>query len=349
MPPSGPHGSPRPVTGRARVAGSTTPPDRLPHPDGEYPRTGPRHRQPPGRRLTYLIGTLVIFVPAAFVLFQLVGSHQMWPGTAASPQWQASTSASAGPGPSSSPSGPPIAARRTDAAPSGVPMPIGDQPGWYQTFTDDFTGDKLDDRWFSYTGQPSGDLGGWFSPSHVSVGNGMLTISASLEQTPHGPLYVTGGVSNHNAFSQKYGRFDVRFRMDRGQGIAYALLLWPTSNHWPPEVDIIEDNGHDRQSTSATLHYDPDDKKIQRRTTGDFTQWHTASLEWTPGHLVYRLDGKVWATIDSRHVPNELMDLALQTQAWGCGGTWEACPNSTTPAVVNLEVDWVSIYGWTGE
>jgi beta-glucanase (GH16 family) len=232
--------------------------------------------------------------------------------------------------------------------PSGVPMPIGEIPGWHQTFTDDFTGDALGDQWFAYSGAPSGDPGGWFLPSHVSVGAGMLTVRGSKEQTPHGVLYATGGVSNHNVFSQMYGRFDVRFRMDKGVGIAYAILLWPTSQHWPPELDIIEDNGHDRQSTSATAHYDHDDKKIQRQTTGDFTKWHTATLEWTPRHLVYRLDGKVWATIDSPHVPDEPMDLALQTQAWGCGGTWEACPNSTTPPVVDLEVDWVSLYEWTG-
>jgi beta-glucanase (GH16 family) len=227
-------------------------------------------------------------------------------------------------------------------------MPIGEVPGFHQTFTDDFVGDALNDQWFSYDGQPAGDKAGWFMPSHVSVGNGLLTITGSKEQTPNGLLYATGGVSNHNVFAQKYGRFDVRFRMDKGVGIAYALLLWPSSQQWPPELDVIEDNGHDRQTTSATLHYDRDDKKIQRQTRADFTQWHTATLEWTPGRLVYRLDGRVWATIDSPHVPNEPMDLALQTQAWGCGGTWEACPNSTTPPVVNLEVDWVSLYDWTG-
>jgi hypothetical protein len=237
---------------------------------------------------------------------------------------------------------------RDGIAPSGVPMPIGEIPGWYQTFTDDFVGNSLNDQWFRYSGGPSGDNGGWFMPSHVSVGGGILTVKGAKEQTPRGVLYATGGVSNHNVFSQKYGRFDVRFRMDRGVGIAYAILLWPTSGKWPPELDIIEDNGRDRQSTSATMHYDPDDKKIQRQTRADFTQWHTATLEWTPGHLVYRLDGKVWATIDSSRVPDEPMDLALQTQAWGCGGTWEACPNSTTPPEVNLQIDWVSLYGWTG-
>jgi hypothetical protein len=36
--------------------------------------------------------------------------------------------------------------------------------------------------------------------------------------------------------------------------------------------------------------------------------------------------------------------LALQSQAWYCGHTWEACPDETTPPVVNLQVDWVVAY-----
>ena len=299
--------------------------------------------------MAYAVAVLVLLSGAGYGTYRVTQPRTIRPAAvdetvAASASPSAAASASASARPSTRPKVP----QRDGMTPSGVPMPIGEIPGWYQTFTDDFAGTALSDQWFSYSGGPSGDNGGWFMPSHVSVGGGILTIRGAKEQTPRGLLYATGGVSNHNAFSQRYGRFDVRFRMDRGVGIAYALLLWPTSQKWPPELDIMEDNGRDRQSTSATAHYDRDDKKIQRQTRGDFTQWHTATLDWTPNHLVYRLDGKVWATIDSTHVPNEPMDLALQTQAWGCGGTWEACPNSTTPPAVDLQVDWVSLYGWTG-
>jgi hypothetical protein len=312
---------------------------------------------PPGRshKVRYAVVTVVLFVIAAFGLYKITMADGSRPVPAA-------TEDAAGSGPTVPPSHPagsanPQASRpiphptgplRDGIAPSGVPMPIGEIPGWYQTFTDDFAGNGLNDNWFAYSGQPNGDTAGWFDPAHVSVSGGILTISAYRQQTPNGNIYATGGVSNHNVFSQKYGRFDVRFRMDRGIGIAYALLLWPTSNNWPPEIDIVEDNGGDRQQTTSTVHWPPGDQKIQRETNADFTKWHTASLEWTPGHVVYLLDGKVWGTIDSPHVPAEPMDLGLQTQAWGCGGTWEHCPNSTTPPVVNLQVDWVSLYEWTG-
>jgi hypothetical protein len=317
----------------------------------EMPWQGPKHgRDGLGAKITFGVVTVVLFAVAGVGLFYLTGT-----GGSGAPAGNkvADNGPAVAPG-SPSPGGSP-AAKKGSAAPSvdtsppsGVRMPIGDIPGWHQTFTDDFTGNALSDKWYSYAGQPAGDPGGWYEPGHVSVGGGMLTISGSKQQTPHGLLYATGGISNHNVFSQTYGRFDVRFRMDKGVGIMYALLLWPSDNKWPPEIDIIEDNGSDRSWTTSTMHYGANDSTIERRTKGDFTQWHTATLEWTPGHLVYKLDGKVWGTIDSSHVPSEPMDLALQTQAFNCGGAFEKCPNSTTPPVVNLEVDWVSCYEWTG-
>jgi hypothetical protein len=252
----------------------------------------------------------------------------------------------ASPTPSASPS-PSGTASTLARSPSGAPMPVGDLPRWHQVFAEDFDGNALSKDWNVYTGQPGGDPLGWWDPSHVMVGNGMLTIRASKGQTPNGETYISGGISNAPSFSQTYGRYDIRFRMDKGLGIAYALLLWPTSDVWPPEIDIMEDNGHYRSDTSATLHYGPNNTEVFRKVSGDFTKWHTASLEWTPGHLVYYLDGKVWTTISGSYVPNQPMHIAIQTQAWPCG-PWEACPDSTTPPVVNLQVDWVAAYSWKG-
>ena len=43
------------------------------------------------------------------------------------------------------------------------------------------------------------------------------------------------------------------------------------------------------------------------------------------------------------------MVLALQTQAWSCGtSAWEECPNTSTPATVNLYVAWVVAYARRG-
>ncbi|MDQ7908234.1 glycoside hydrolase family 16 protein [Phytohabitans sp. ZYX-F-186] len=259
-------------------------------------------------------------------------------GGKASPRWVTGTAAT----PGASPSG---GRNPIVVDPGGVAMPRGDLPGWRLSFADDFSGVALDERWFAYDGQPDNDPGGWFDPSHVSVGGGLLTIGGWREPARR-DLYVTGGVSNRNAVTQTYGRFDVRFRMDQGTGIAYALLLWPADNKYPPEIDFAEDNGRDRRTMYASVHAADGSEPEGSSVRGDFTQWHTASLEWTPGRLVFGLDGRVWHTITGAQVPSEPMALALQSQAWYCGHGWEACPDATTPERVNLQVDWVVSYAY---
>ncbi|HZD99258.1 MAG TPA: glycoside hydrolase family 16 protein [Micromonosporaceae bacterium] len=244
---------------------------------------------------------------------------------------------------SSAPSTPAVPAGTDD--PSGVPMPRGDLPGWHQTFADDFTGTQVNrKKWYVFDGQPLGDPAAQFVPSHISVADGMVTIGAWPMSTARGPIYASGGMSNVVNFSQGYGRYDVRFRMDRGWGIAYALLLWPSDNKSKPEIDFAEDNGKVREMTSATSHpIGPGEKHLE--VEGNFTQWHTAEVVWSAKKLTYSIDGKVWGTMTGIAVPKSTpMSISLQTQSHACGDTWEACPDDTTPPKVNLQVDWVTAY-----
>lgn len=229
-------------------------------------------------------------------------------------------------------------------------MPVGNIPGWRQVFEDNFAGTSLDFRWKSYWGVPAGDPGGFFDPRHVTVSGGELVISAYKDPRDDawdaGPnTWVTGGVSSSPSFAQTYGKYLVRFRFGAGVGIAHTILLWPQSNVWPPEVDFSEDNGADRRTDYATLHFGANNAHVQKDLKVDLTQWHTLGVEWTPGRLVYTLDGKDWATVTGAAVPSTPMTLDIQTQGWACGtSTWEECPNATTPSHVNLYVAWVVAY-----
>jgi len=111
-------------------------------------------------------------------------------------------------------------------------------------------------------------------------------------------------------------------------------------------VDFSEDPGKNRDSTLATLHYGAGDSRVQRALSIDLTKWHTFGVEWTPNFLVYTVDGQTWGRVDSSDVPAIPMALAMQTQVWPCGHTWEACPNSSTPSRTDLQVDWVSVYSY---
>jgi beta-glucanase (GH16 family) len=159
---------------------------------------------------------------------------------------------------------------------------------------------------------------------------------------------VSGGLSSSRALKQTYGKYEVRFRMDRGKGVAAILLLWPVADKWPPEINFAEDGGetHRRHDMSATLHYGEADHQIQRSVRADFSRWHVAGVEWTPRKLVYTLDGRRWGVVRSRHVPSEPMELAMQTQAGTCGHRHAPCPDATTPSHVDMQVDWVIAYAY---
>jgi beta-glucanase (GH16 family) len=218
---------------------------------------------------------------------------------------------------------------------------------WRLVFSDDFN--TLNTAsWGLYEGQPGGDPGGWWEPSHVVVNGGMARL-----QTYRDPLvgnrWVSGGMSSSHALKQTYGKYLVRFRATVGYGVSNVVLLWPVADHWPPEIDFAEDGGTSetgRPRMSAFLHYGPDNRQIQRSVNGDFTQWHVMGVEWTPGKLVYTMDGGIWGTVKSTYVPSELMEFDIQTQAGTCGDPWTPCPNATTPALVELQVDWVRAYAY---
>jgi beta-glucanase (GH16 family) len=219
---------------------------------------------------------------------------------------------------------------------------------WKLAFADGFRGRRLNTaRWGRYSGQPAGDPGGWWDPSHVVVRRGALRL-ATYRDPRFGNRWVSGGVSSARGLRQKYGKYLVRFRMHAGRGVAGIILLWPVADVWPPEIDFAENGGttSKRAKMTATLHHGADDHIVQRSVAGDFTRWHTMGVEWTPRRLVYTLDGRAWATVRSRHVPSERMELDIQTQAGTCGDRFAPCPGRSTPRRVDMQVDWVRAYAY---
>lgn len=237
-----------------------------------------------------------------------------------------------------------LASRTT--APSGARIPAGHPRGWRRVFSDDFLGGRLDSRkWGTYSGQPGGDPGGWWDPSHVVVRDGVVRLQ-SYRDGRFNNRWVSGGMSSARGLKQAYGRYDVRFRMDRGRGIAGVLLLWPVADHWPPEIDFAEDGGgaSSRRSMSATLHHGAANRIVQHSVHADFSRWHTMGVQWTPRRLVYTLDGRRWGGLTSSLVPSERMELDAQTQAGTRSDPYAPAPDARTPRHVDMVIDWVVAY-----
>lgn len=216
---------------------------------------------------------------------------------------------------------------------------------WHRIFFDSFSRGLQPRRWGRYSGQPRGDPGGWWAPSHVVVRHGIVSLETYRDRR-FGDRWVSGGFSSGPALKQTYGRYEIRLRMDRGKGVAVVALLWPVSDHWPPEIDFAEDGGEDkaRNQVTATLHYGSHNGQIQRSVSGDFTRWHTLGVQWLPSELVYTLDGRAWAVAKGAEVPSEPMELDIQTQAGTCGDPSAPCPDATTPPRVNAQINWVAAY-----
>ncbi|MBI1375932.1 MAG: family 16 glycosylhydrolase [Frankiales bacterium] len=229
------------------------------------------------------------------------------------------------------------------AHPSGMAPALDPDPRWTPVYVDDFTGTSPD-GWYLYSGAPSSGPGGFWSPSHDIVQDGVLHLRTTYENG----RWVSGGLARTAPKPLVYGKIQVRFRMAEARGVSYALLMWPDDEVWPPEIDFGEDGGGDRTMTTATLHHGPENSIEQHQLSGDFSQWHTLGIEWTPGRIDYLVDGHVWATDEGAAVPSVPMHLALQTQTWDCGLAYAQCPDSTTPAQTDLEVDWVTVQGYTG-
>ncbi|WP_278315445.1 ricin-type beta-trefoil lectin domain protein [Lolliginicoccus levis] len=248
------------------------------------------------------------------------------------------------------------------SSPSGVPVPRGDLPGWRQIFLDDFTKDAAVGTWANecepdkivYTGAegqkwrtyPKCYLDTYhkrpYRPDEVlSVQDGVLnfhlhTVDGQLAGANPSPL-IDG-----NQQYQTYGRYTARFKVDSPSMSDYhiAWLLWPQSEKWPEdgEFDFPEGNaageigGFHHWSGAGACADGCQESAIQTGKT--FTEWHTFTMEWTPGRIRYILDDQV--VLDSTEwVPSGPMRWQLQTETIGTG-------NSSG----NLLVDWVSVYSY---
>jgi beta-glucanase (GH16 family) len=229
----------------------------------------------------------------------------------------------------------------TTSDPSGDPAPAADAyPGYTQSLLDDFNGTSLNQTTWNgfYT-----DLSQNWLTTHGTVDDGMITMS-EYRDSANGGAYTGTGLSTRTGWTS--GMAFVRARADAGAGITMCIGLIGL-NTWPPEIDFYEDfpTANTRNSFTATTHFGAANNMIwSTNTSVDATQWHTYGVEWNPSTITYLVDGEAWATIPNPGPtgPNGLsqpMKLFMQIETGD-----DTNPSAITPAVVNMNVDWVTVY-----
>ncbi|MGN6692830.1 MAG: glycoside hydrolase family 16 protein [Aquihabitans sp.] len=209
-------------------------------------------------------------------------------------------------------------------------------------------------RWFSSVCSAGATPGeeAWYRPGAVTVagGNLVLTARAATNECAEGSWsgtkgYIsgwaqTGGARTPSAtvapgYTFTFGRVDVRFRADAGEGLWPAIWLLapgtPRSDGklpYPsrPEIDILEIHGdapdlwrfHLHNTTSAGAAVDPGESYAGPDTS---TGFHTASVEWRSDRITWFVDGTARWTYRGPGIPQVPMYLVVNLAVGGWAGT----------------------------
>lgn len=213
------------------------------------------------------------------------------------------------------------------------------------TFSDEFDGTTLDAAtWSHETGRwPYNSELQYYQVNNVAVQGGFLSITAARDNR-FNPPYSSARINTKTSFLQRYGRFEMRARLPRGQGIWPAFWLLP-QNAWPPEIDIMELLGHEPSRVYFTNHWGTSASPLSQGSSfagPDFSaDFHTFACEWYPDRIDFFVDGVRRATNINGGIPSVPMYIILNVAV---GGQWPGNPNATTPFPQQMVVDWVRAY-----
>ena len=231
----------------------------------------------------------------------------------------------------------------TQAPTTGLPGPNA-HPGFTQVLADDFNGTSLNQTTWNGFYQDPGQQFGPFLTNHGSVAASMITMSDYADAAVGGQRAGTGLTTRTGWTS---GMAFVRARCDGGAGVSMVIGLIGLDT-WPPEIDFYEDwpSTNTRQLFTATVHYGADDTYISNTNTSvDATQWHIYGVDWNPTTITFFVDGAPWASIPNPSPTgangfDQPMMLFMQIATKDA----RSVVTSTTPPVVNMNVDWATVY-----
>lgn len=231
---------------------------------------------------------------------------------------------------------------------------------WELKFTENFDGKALNGKlWSRINGNPEGS--DW--QKHIldredlaEVKGGELWLKGikNEDRTSDPRPILAGGVTTKDKLAIKYGKIEVRVKLESCQGAWPAIWMLPQEGGrgWPAggEIDIFERVNHD-PFVYQTIHStwkqsNPSDPPYSGR--GDFKpdDWNIFAFEWTPDKLVWKVNGKTTHTYPKTQdnldqwpfqVPFYLMlDMQL-------GGAWAGAVDETGLPIA-MRIDWVKIY-----
>jgi beta-glucanase (GH16 family) len=248
---------------------------------------------------------------------------------------------------------------------------ISTEQGWKLVWADEFNGKDgsgIDlSKWTVVTGGKgfgNRELESYTGrPDNLRQEHGNLIIEARKEPYSGDDGiargYTSARIESRGKFEQLYGRFEARMKLPTGKGMWPAF--WLLGNDiktagWPKcgEIDIMENIG-DPSRIYGTLHGPgySGSHGIQGHTdatsgAGVDSVFHVYAVDWSPGKIVFSLDGVPYATRTKQDLPEGttwvydhpfflLLNFAV-------GGLWPGNPDASIKFPQQLLVDYVRVY-----
>jgi beta-glucanase (GH16 family) len=261
-----------------------------------------------------------------------------------------------------------MAAAGTGAA--GAPVQSGNS-NWALTWSDEFDGadGSAPDpkKWTAETGG-----GGWGNNeleyytarrTNSRVEKGNLIIEALQEKFtgPEGVTreYTSARLKTEKLFTQKYGKFEARIRIPKGQGMWPAFWMLGddiSTAGWPAcgEIDIMENVGSEPGKIHGTIHgpgYSGGKSlgapyAVASGNVAD--DFHLFGVEWEPKEIRFYVDGQLYETrtpadlpAGTRWVFDHPFFLIFNVAV---GGNWPGSPDASTKFPQQMLVDYVRVY-----
>jgi beta-glucanase (GH16 family) len=220
--------------------------------------------------------------------------------------------------------------------------PVGNLPGWRQVYVDNFstaaTFNQVEQTYPRLDVYPDGSGDGKYQAENVTVSGGNLNLRLQrVNGQGQGSAFTI--TSPSTGWAQTYGRYSVRFRADAVSGFGSAMMLMP--GVWSEgETDFPE--GEFSGQINAYNHQlgaHPEVNSLAVGTGARWTDWHVATIDWTPSAMRFYLDDKLVGT-DTNAVSQSARSWIVQAAEHSSG--------SASAMTGSLQIDWVAMYEYAG-
>lgn len=234
---------------------------------------------------------------------------------------------------------------------------------WLLVWQDEFNGTEIDEsKWTYDTGGHGWGNNEWQyytdREQNAYIDDTCLVIEARRESY-EGKDYTSARLKTQNRAGWRYGKFDVRAKLPRGQGIWPAIWMLGTNIPaigWPAcgEIDIMEmigGSGRENQ-VHGTIHWsDENDDHAMYGTGfqlpgGTFADdFYIYSIEWSAQKIEWSVNGVKYLEADITPASmNEFQNYFFMILNVAVGGNWPGYPDETTQFPQKMYVDYVRVY-----